>query len=73
MTPKVGSAVTPRTKDHPLFLERGEVFAWFPSGAAGISDPEGVLWLRMKEGRCPMVPASEWMELNVYQPKGATK
>jgi hypothetical protein len=58
---RIGLSCKPKYRTHPLYYERGEILDVEPSGTGGIVDPNGVLRIKMQDGKVFLAPADEWV------------
>jgi hypothetical protein len=58
---RIGKKCKPKYRLHELYGEKGEIVATYGSGANGIVDPNGVLFVRMDSGRMMLAPADDWV------------
>lgn len=58
---RIGRKCKPKYRLHELYGESGEIVATYDSGANGIVDPNGVLFIRMESGRMLLAPADDWV------------
>ncbi len=58
---RIGLTVKARLRSDDLYYERGLIVDVFPSGTAGIDDPNGVLSVKMDGGSTILAPAERFI------------
>jgi len=58
---RIGLTVKARLRSDDLYYERGTIINVFPSGTAGIDDPNGVLSVKMDGGSTILAPAERFI------------
>jgi hypothetical protein len=58
---RIGLSIKTKYRTHELYYERATIIDVLPDGTGGLSDPTGILKIKLLSGSTILVRADEWV------------